>query len=269
MVFRHWWTGALYLIVALTVTAAPHAWADPAPRVRLVYSTEANPPRILGEGTAIDWRKPGLTLELLRLAGERAGLDLVFERMPWKRAVYLIETNEADGLFQTSFLPERTATMVYPMRADRPDPTRALLEQRYILYTRPGSPLTWDGTRLTGADGPVGAISSYSVVDELARLGIPVEEGKTQEQNLDKLINGRIAAYAGMETMADAQIAANPAKYGRLVKVAPPLIAKPYYVVFSRGFHAEHADLAERLWDAIAAVNASAEFAAIVRRYAD
>lgn len=257
------------LFAALFAAPAPDARADPAPRVRLVYSTEANPPRILGEGTAIDWRKPGLTLELLRLAAGRAGIDLVFERMPWKRAVYLIETNEADGLFQTSFLPDRTSTMVYPMRDGRHDPTRALLEQRYILYTRPGSPLAWDGTRLTGADGPVGAISSYSVVDELKRLGIPVEEGKTQEQNLDKLVGGRIAAYAGMETMADVQIAGNPAKYGRLVKVMPPLIAKPYYVVFSRGFYAEHADVAERLWDAIAAVNASDEFATVVRRYAE
>ncbi|PWC53902.1 transporter substrate-binding domain-containing protein [Azospirillum sp. TSO22-1] len=266
MVRRVWWLGLTCLLV---LPAALPALADPAPRVRLVFATDANPPRIMGEGTAIDWEKPGLTPELLRLAAVRAGVEFTFQRVPWKRGLFLIETNEADGLFQASYLPDRTGTMAYPMKAGRPDPARSLMEQRYVLYKRPGAAVAWDGARLTGADAPVGAISSYSVVDELTRLGIPVDEAKTQEHNLDKLVGGRIAAYAGMEAMTDAQIAAHPDKYGRLVKVMPPLVSKPYYLVFSRSFYSEHRDVAERIWDAIAEVNASEDFAAIVRRYAD
>ncbi|HYH39803.1 MAG TPA: transporter substrate-binding domain-containing protein [Azospirillum sp.] len=266
MVRRVWLLG---LTCLLGLLAGVPALADPLTRVRLVFSTDANPPRIMGEGTTIDWARPGVTLELLRLAAVRAGVEFAFERVPWKRGLFLVGTGEADGLFQASHLPDRMGVMAYPMKAGRPDPARALMEQRYVLYTRPGSPVTWDGARLTGADAPVGAISSYSVVDELTRLGIPVEEGKTQEHNLDKLVGGRIAAYAGLEAMTDALIAAHPGRYGRLVKVMPPLVAKPYYLVFSRAFYSEHRDLAERIWDAIAEVNASGEFAAIVRRYAD
>ncbi|WP_431857468.1 substrate-binding periplasmic protein [Azospirillum sp.] len=265
MVRRVWWLGLTCLLVLLALPAL----ADPAPRVRLVFATDANPPRVMGEGTAIDWEKPGLTPELLRLVAVRAGVAFTFERVPWKRGLFLVETGEADGLFQASHLPDRMGVMAFPMKAGRPDPARALMEQRYVLYKRSGSPVAWDGARLTGTDGPVGAISSYSVVDELARLGIPVDEAKTQEHNLDKLVGGRIAAYAGLEAMTDALIAAHPDKYGRLVKVMPPLVSKPYYLVFSRAFYSEHRDVAERIWDAIAEVNASDAFAAIVRRYAD
>ena len=197
----------------------------------------------------------------------RAGVEFVFERVPWRRGLYLVETNEADGLFHVSFLPERMGTMAYPMRSGQPDAARAIFVQSYVLYKRAGSPVVWDGTALTGAEAPVGATSGYSVLSDLRRLGVPFEEAKTMEQSLDKLVGGRVSAYAGLEGMADAVLAANPAKYGKLVKVTPPLVSKPYHLVFSRAFLTRNRDLAERIWDAIAAVNASDEFAAIVRRY--
>lgn len=266
-----WWQGLARLLSAIAVLAAMTvtAMADSTPRVRLVYEPRPNPPRMLGEGTSIDWEKPGLTLELLHLVGARVGIEFVYERVPWKRALFLIETNEADGVFHTSFVPERMNILAYPMKAGRPDVERAIFMQNYVLYKRSGASIAWDGTTLTGVDMPVGATSSYAVVGDLKQLGVPVEEANTLEQSLDKLLNGRVAAYAGLETMTDAVLAAYPAKYGGLVKMAPPLVTKPYHLTFSRGFYTEHRDLAERIWDAIAAVNASAEFAAIVRRYAD
>lgn len=272
-----WWQRLirpLLVAAALAALGAPAAAAGHRLQVKILFEPEANPPRTLGEGTAIDWQKPGLTLELLRLAGERVGVDFVYERVPWKRALYLVETNEADGIFHASFTPERTGIAAYPMK-DAPsggrqaDPARAVFVQNYVLYKRAGTPVAWDGTALTDADGPVGVTISYSVAGDLRRLGVPVEEAKTLEQNLDKLLAGRIAAYAGLEHMSDTVVAANPSKYGKLVKMAPPLVSKPYYLLFSRGFYAAHGDLAERIWDAIAAINASAEFAEIARRYAD
>ncbi len=270
VVARPFFIAAAAVAVVAVVMALPGgAAADPAPRVRLVYESEANPPRTLGDGTATDWGKPGLTLELLRLVAARAGVEFAFERVPWRRGLYLVETNEADGLFHVSFLPERMGAMAYPMRTGRPDAARAIFVQSYMLYKRAGSPVAWDGATLTGAEGPVGATFGYSVLSDLRRLGVPFEEAKTMEQSLDKLAGGRISAYAGLEGMADAVLAANPAKYGTLVKMTPPLVSKPYHLVFSRAFYAMHRDLAERIWDAIAEVNASDEFAAIVRRYGD
>ncbi|HYG87579.1 MAG TPA: transporter substrate-binding domain-containing protein [Azospirillum sp.] len=266
-----WWRRLIrpLLLAALAAWAIAPAAAQNRPQVKLLFEPEANPPRTLGDGTAIDWQKPGLTLELLRLVGERVGVDFVYERMPWKRALYLIETNEADGVFHASFLPERTAIAVYPMKDNRADAARAVFVQSYALYKRAGSPVEWDGTALTGADAPVGVTIHYSVLHDLKRLGVPVEEAKTLEQNLDKLAGGRIAAYAGLEGRTDPVIAANPAKYRQLVKMSPPLVTKPYYLLFSHGFYEAHRDLAERIWNAVAAIGGSAEFAEIAGRYLD
>jgi hypothetical protein len=61
------------------------------PKVLLVYESSHNPPRALGTGTAINWKKPGLTLELIELVSEQTGIEFQFKRMPWKRALYLLE----------------------------------------------------------------------------------------------------------------------------------------------------------------------------------
>lgn len=266
------WLHALTFLLALGAAAGPPGVAaatEIKPQIRLVYEAEANPPHALGDGTAIDGERPGLTLELLNLVARRLGVEFRYERVPWRRGLFLVETNDADGLLHVSFTPDRQAIMVYPMRSGRPDAGRALFSQNYAFYKRPSSPLAWDGTTLSGAEGPVGATSGYALAADLTRLGIPVDESKTLEQSLDKLVGGRVVAYAGPEGMTEAVIAAHPMKYGRLVRLEPPLAAKPYHLAFSHGFYAANRDLAERIWDAIAEVRASPEFAAIVRRYED
>ena len=42
---------------------------------------------------------------------------------------------------------------------------------------------------------------------------------------------------------------------------------KAYYLIFSHAFVARHPDLAETIWDAIAAIKADAGFKAIVDQY--
>ncbi|MEX0757986.1 MAG: transporter substrate-binding domain-containing protein, partial [Tistlia sp.] len=239
-----------------------------ATTLRLVYEVTANPPRHLGAGTRIDWARPGLTLELLRLVGARLDIDFQFQRVPWKRGLFLVEQGLADGIFHTSHLPEREALLAYPRRADGTlDESRAIFVQSYLLYVRKGSPLRWDGTAFENLDGPVGAISSYSVVQDLRRMGVPVEEERSLTINLRKLLEGRIAASAELEGMGDAAIAAHPAFAGAIEKLQPPLRSKPYYLTFGRAFRDAEPELAERVWDAIAAEKAGPAFAALAESY--
>lgn len=102
------------LVLGMGAIAAPARAEPPArfadrPTLTFVYETRANPPRYLGEGTAINWDRPGLTLELLKELGRRLQINLKLERYPWKRGLYLAETGEADGIFHASYKPEREA----------------------------------------------------------------------------------------------------------------------------------------------------------------
>lgn len=239
-----------------------------ATEVRLVYETDPNPPRYLGEGTAIDWEKPGLTLEVLRLVGEQLDVDFLFQRVPWKRGLFLVQNGLADGIFHASYKAGRESFAVYPRLPDgTPDESRAIFLQSYVAYVTKGSPVGWDGRAFSGLDGPVGAVASYSVVGDLRELGVAVEEERSRTINLRKLVEGRIAAHVDLETMADPAIASQEAFATAVEKLHPPFRTKPYFLIFSHQFYEARPDLAERIWDGIAAANASAEFNALVELY--
>lgn len=253
------------------VSAEPPAVFEGRPGLVIAYETTPNPPRHLGEGTAIDWERPGLTLELLKLVGQRLRMNVAFKRVPWKRGLLLLETGEVDGLFHASYVAEREAIGAYPKTADGwPDERRAIFTQSYSLFVRTDSRVTWDGTTIGGLDGrPVGATAGYSVVADLERRGVRVDAGRVPALNLAKLLEGRIAAYAELENLAGEIVRRDPELSGRIVKLEPPLITKPYYLLLSRAFVERDRESAEAVWGAIAEVRDSARFRALEARYAE
>lgn len=261
---------ALWAAAFPAAAEPPMVFAD-RPTLRLVYETTPNPPRHLGDGTAIDWRRPGVTLELLKRVGAWLRINVEFKRVPWKRGLLLLETGEADGIFHASYVPDREAIGAYPKTADgRPDESRALFFQSYALFVTAGSPVTWDGTGLGGLEGrPVGATAGYAVIGELERRGVAVEPGRYPSLNLAKLVEGRIAAYAELETMAEALIRRDPERFGSVVKRGPPLLARAYYLMLSHPFVERHPALAEAVWSMIAEIRDAAEFRALEAGYAD
>ena len=267
-----------YLIgmLAVALGAAGDARADPParfegrPTLTFVYETIANPPRYLGTGTAINWDRPGLTLDLLRELGSRLRVNLDIRRFPWNRGLFLVETGEVDGIFHASDKPERERIGVYPRSlSGTVDPSRAVFTQAYYLHILRGSPVRWDGRTVTGlGDKAVGATAGYSIVEDLASWGIPVETGKIQAINLNKLVAGRIAAYAELENMAAAVIASDPAAYSDVIRLEPPLISKPYYLLLSHAFVERDPALAQAVFDTIASVNADPVFLSRAASYA-
>jgi len=235
--------------------------------VRLSFETKANPPRYLGEGTAINKDRPGLTIELLRLVEQRSGVRFEFQRVPWARSLYLLETNQVDGVFHMSFVPERTRFAAYPMKDGKPDPARSIFVQSYYLYARKGARLSWDGERLA-SQGPIGTTRGYSVVRRLEQLGARVEQENDLPGSLRKVLAGRLEAYAELENMADSMLAGNPTEMRDIVKIKPAVRTEPYYLVLSKGFEARDPALAERIWTAIGETLRSPEFRALEKKYA-
>lgn len=225
--------------------------------LRILYDVFANPPLIEGSGTEIDPVKPGLTIELLRLAGKRAGIPVAFTRTPWKRGLYLIETGQADAIFASSYTADRLRYGVYPMKNGKPDTSRKLFDQSYCLYVRAGSKVTWDGKTLANLQGPVGATTGYAVVAPLRAMGVTVEEEPSHIANLRKLVAGRLDAYAELDTHVRPLLRANPAEFGTIIELSPPILTKPYYLMFSKAFYDKFPETAENIWDAVAVVNAS------------
>jgi polar amino acid transport system substrate-binding protein len=225
--------------------------------VHIVYDVFANPPLICGNGTAIDETMPGLTIEMLHMASEQANVPIELSRTPWQRGLYLIETGEADAIFASSFVEARQRYGVYPFKDGRPDTRRKLFDQSYTLFIRGESEVGWDGETLVNVRAPVGATPGYAVVPVLRALDVPVEEEPSHIANLRKLAAGRLDAYAELESQIRPILQSNTAEFGGIYELSPPVLTKPYYLMFSKMFYSRTPEIAERIWDAIGAVSES------------
>ena len=254
---------AVTLLAGLVLPKA--AAAEPVAPIALVYDTNENPPFTYGVGTDIDPKKPGQVIELLQAASAHAGVPITLTRVPWARGLAMVEAAQADGTFMSSYTEDRLRYGVYPMKDGKPDAARKLVDLSYWFYVRRDSGIGWDGKAATGLKAPVGATTGYAVVPLLRQMGIAVEEDPIHLRNLHKLESGQIDAYAELQAHVDGLIHAYPKMFQSIVKLTPPIRTTAYYLMFSKTLYAARPEDAERLWDAIAWVNAQPEFQEMVR----
>lgn len=224
-----------------------------------------------GDDDAYPWQmndRPGLLLHLMQMVEQRVGGRFAITAKPWKRCLLELRTGEVQAAFKSSYSPERAAEgAVFPMLGDRPDAAKRMLTDSYSLFRLKGGKVEWDGKQLR-ADGVIGAQSGFSVVAQLRALGATVDDGTRQAPvNLQKLLAGRVVAVALQTQEGDTRLAQSPEFAARIERMQPVLTEKPYFLVFSRPFYAQHEEHARAIWDAIAQVRESAEFRQLVRDF--
>jgi polar amino acid transport system substrate-binding protein len=244
------------LIACCLAAGAPSLAAQPAPgsqAISLCFERqEVLPWRTLDGG--------GLNFELLGEVARRLGIVFDYQSMPWKRCLAQVKADQVNGAFAVSFSRERLALGAYPgVRGldGQADPTKRMHVDRYVLVRRKGSKVDWDGKRFANVDGRIGFQLGYSVGDFLRAQNVPVDEGSQKADELvQKMLAGRLvaAALGGGDAVRLMRTA-----YGREIEVVPvPLVEKPYYLMLSHAFVAQHPDLAERIWKTVEEVRTSA-----------
>lgn len=205
--------------------------------------------------------RPGLNLIMMRMLESRLGLTIEIQLLPWKRCLMSLQESRVDGAFKASFSEERLKLGSYPMLGDKPDPSRAMLEESYHLYRIKGSPVETQQGRVLYLRGAVGAQAGFSIVDTLKAQGLPVDAvAKAPELILTKLLRGRIGAAALQTSQGDYVLAVQPEMAAVIERVGPPLVLKPYYLMLSHQLQRSDPALAERIWDGVAAVRESPEY---------
>ncbi len=237
------------------------------PVFRIVYNTKENPPRIMGDGTAIDWKKPGITLELLKMVEGQVGVKFQFKRMPWKRGLYMLENAAVDATFHASYKASRAEYGVYPARDGKLDPSRSIYKNTYVLYAKKGSGVSWDGETLSNVTHPIGSQLAFAIADDLRSMGHVVEEEASVKINLNKLMAGRISAYADIETLVDNELVKLGPRYQAVEKLDPLLKEKIYYLLISEAFADKYPQLTERIWDAIRDVQQTEAYKEMLQKY--
>lgn len=238
------------------------------PEVSIAFALPEAKPYILGEGTAIDWNKPGVTLEVLQLTAQKLGVKFVYRRIPWNRALYLVESGEIDGVLSSSFSESRSRFGAYPMTpAGSPDASRALYSWNWCFYKRRDSPFAWNGQQAINLRGNIGACIGYALVDDLKNRNLPVETAESEWINLKKLQEGRLGAFGGIEDNTDYVIKEHHSSLPDIVKLQPCFATKDYFLMFSKAFVAKKGDLAEKIWDTYRDTRQSSAYAEILKKY--
>ena len=209
----------------------------------------------------------GLNIELIRMAAGRAGVTVQFVTLPWKRCMSEMQDGTVQGVFAASFVPDRLAFGAYP-GGNPADPNLQLYADGYVLVRRKADQVLWDGKSVSGLKGPVGAQVGYSVVNDLRRLGVPVDEGsQSARELLQKLQLGRVGAAALGNSDAAKLLGTNdkPAEFGATLEALPvPLVQKAYFLMLSNHFVQDRPDVANRLWQQIAVTRRSPEYQKLV-----
>jgi polar amino acid transport system substrate-binding protein len=182
-----------------------------------------------------------------------ANIHLKFERYiaPRRRCIEEVRNGTSDGMIAT-YLPERVESGAFPMRDAVVDESKALGTVSFVVYRRSGTRVDWDGQRFSDLrDGMVGVESGFvGVIDKLTRLGVRVDEGaKSLEQNLIKLVAGRVDAVVAMDLEADKLMMKRFA--GKIEPVARPFDATVLYLMVSKSFQARYPQFMESYWQAI------------------
>jgi len=243
------------LLLLLLVTFNANAFAtnsDEIVTLTFAYENLEQPPFYMGNSEHIPKNKPGVSVDIVKLLPQYIpNLVVKLKRMPWTRCKVNLKNGAVDGIFNASFKASRLAIGNYPWQNDSPDTTRRITTIAYSFYKLKESQFNWDGEKTYYLNKGVGAPRGYSIVSDLKQLGIGVDESNSSESVFNKLINGWVDAAAVQGVSGDALLRAHPDKFGRIVRIDPPIKTKSYYLMLSHQFVNKHPVLAEKIWNTI------------------
>ena len=236
-------------------------------KIKLAYPVTANYPYTTGYGAEINWDKPGVALDVLKLVEEDLDIEISLVRMPWKQGLQQLKQGNIDGLFSASFKRNRFEYGAYPMNGEIVDRGKKFYDLSYCFYKLKGSPLRWDGDVLKNQTRPVAAMRGYSIIRFLREKGANVVENDSDLSNFKMLVLERVDAVATYSYAGDALLYQYPSELKNVEKMESPFEPKPYYLMFSHQFMRNSKEVAEKIWDSISKVRESSKFKQLFLKY--
>jgi len=254
----------LFFILMITLTSISYAKKT---ELLFAYQNSDNYPFQTGNSQDIDWGKPGIILELLKIVEKEADIKINFKRLPWKRALFELKNGHVDGVFAASYKSKRLAFGAYPKNNGKVDESRRTHVNSYSLYTLKKSKVTWDGKTFKNLSTHVCAERAYSIVDDLQKMGVKVYEVNNTKKCMELLANGRVEAVAALELAGDAILKNQKNLYVKIQKLQPTLKTKAYFLMLSHKLVEKESGISKKIWDTIKAVRESKEMMDINAKY--
>lgn len=233
--------------------------------ITLTYESADSYPWSMKDGS-------GINFILLNLVDDALPeVEFKYNQVPWKRCFNNIQINKSEGCFAASYKQKRLKYGYYPgtHRGHGVDDSLRLHSSSYSVYTLKDAEISVSGNMtINGLSGNIASPAGYSIAQDLKNSGYPVDsQASKTANNFSKLIAGRIQAVAALTLNGNNILAQQPAFSEKIDVVNPPLINKPYYLMFSKKFVSQNKALAEKIWRTIANVRDSQVFKDKASRY--
>ena len=213
--------------------------------ITLAFSDVESFPYQMGKGIGLA-DPPGVALEIISKSVDDLGRKVLYKRLPNRRVQSTLRRGEIDGAFIFSYKKSRLLNGRYPFKKGKLDAERRIAVLSYFLYKKKGSDYNWNKRNSSTI---VGANSGYSIVSDLQKMKVTVQEANTTEQNIKMLQLGRLHFYAAQDIIVDAYLKRR--KIVDIEKVEVPLKTKDYFLMLSYQFVNKYPKVAELLWTKI------------------
>jgi polar amino acid transport system substrate-binding protein len=223
-------------------------------------------PTVMGNSSKVLEKNPGMGVEAIYLLEKRLNIKIHIKRLPWKRCLAEMQKGHVDGLFTASYKEKRKQFGRYPEINGKVDPSRRFTSASYALYRLKGSDVNYDGNNFH-VKGKVGAPLGYSIVDDLKKKGLVIDESPNTLNDFKKMVKGRIQAVAALEMTADYYLMVNQNLNDKIEKIIPLIVEKPYYFMLSHQLYNEDKALVEKFWDTLADIRRDPEFQKLLKNY--
>lgn len=204
-----------------------------------------------------DGRYVGVDLEVTERVLRALGHEVVWDLLPWKRAVRTVERGHAQAILDIVPTPQRTETLIF---TDEP-----LSTTDTVLFYHRDRPHSFES--LSDLNGLVIGVSpgyTYSSTAFIESTGFRREPAPSFEANLLKLIRGRLDMVA-MDRRVGLYLAQELRIADQLRYSETPLSSGRLYLAFHRS--EAMAEIADAFGPALREFKQTEEYAAILKRY--
>jgi polar amino acid transport system substrate-binding protein len=192
---------------------------------------------------------------ILKTAAGMQRLEIEQLGLPWLRCLRDVSKGLVSGAIGASYTDERSMFAVYPSTADgQLDVSRRMQSSSYSLFRVKGLNTGWDGKQFSNLSSRVVAQRGYSVVGDLTKLGVLVDQTASEPETVFKMLIAGRAQLGALVTEQGDETMAKPEFRKQIEKLSPPLVVKDYYLIFGKRYYEDNHRLVEELWNHVAVV---------------
>jgi len=252
------WLGRSLCLLGLVLTMAgisggvigtSMAAETPDRPFRICFEMQDNMPFIQGvpEDGMVLLGEHGVLPDLLILAAEQRGIELNFSFMPWKRCIQQLGQGKVDGIIAAIWSSDRDSWGVFPKVGEAVDNEMAIWFVDYLIYTKSGSELNWDGSVFSGVRHGIAAPLGYIAYQKLRELGVLHNQNLSLTDGFALLALERLDGYVVEETIGR-RVVMDLQLSDKLVSIAPPFMRVHWFMPVSHQWYKAHPEFSLQFW---------------------